>query len=466
MPDVAMRLRMQRTLALVLLSSWALLAACLYLSTGMSAAGAGLNASGYLVAIAALGTRRPAWVLLYGAMSLLLGPFMLPVQGFLGDAGAEFARLDYFLGFAFVVQHLARHPAVRRTFWLLFTVAMAAVFLKELLVADGGMALEALSDHFGIMGRLAFAWALCVAFFGATRDRSRVDDWVFMAIMALVAAHVAVSVLQFRYSIGIRSGVTEAGLTILGRPVNRPTGLLEASYLYGSVSIFAMALCRPFIDGMPGRERLWRWLFGAVLLIACVSSRSVLLALLVYIAVRVYGRLVRPGLRLWIAVPVLGLLGLLALQNYWGIVQMEESNGTKLAMWALVANDMVSASSWPQLLFGHGINTASQVSAGLGDFMASLDIEAGLDSRATSGDGFPIHNIYLQALYEFGFAVFAVFGVATAVFLARAWRQAPFWAFLALMMVVNYALHNGIFSVPLLASMMIVMGRARDGAAG
>jgi hypothetical protein len=458
-----MAVRLQRLFALVILALWAMLAACLVISADMSAAGAVVNASGYLVAIIAIGTQRPSWILLYGAMSLLVGPFMLPFQALLGDGGAEFARLDYFMGFAFVVLYLVRHQAVKRTFWFLFVAAMAAAFLHEGLAKDGGVRLDVVADYVGTLGRLAFAWVLCVAFINAHKDRSGVDDWIFWAIVALLAAHVALSVLQFKYSIGIRGGAAEAGLTILGRQVNRPTGLLEGAYLYGAVSIFVLAICRPFIEGSASRQRLWSWLFGAILLIACVSSRSVLLALVVYLAVRVYARLVRPGLRVWVALPLLSLLGVLALQNYWTIVQMDESNGTKLAMWALVVSDMVSGSSWQQLLFGHGVNMASQVSAGLADFMASLDVSAGLDSRATSGEGFPIHNIYLQALYEFGFATFAVFGMATAAFLVRAWKQGVFWAFLALMMVVNYLLHNGIFAVPLLASMMIVMGKARHG---
>lgn len=441
------------------------LAMGLYLGTEMSLVGAVLNAVAYGLAFMALGTRSPWWGLMFGMSSLLLGPFMLPVQALLGSASAEFARLDYLLALLYGLQSFAKSSPRWNTPWLIWWLALGVSLLLSVSHPNGtGLPLESASDYYGIVGRCALAAMLAHCFLRALTQRTTPPSGLTWGALALVVAHLALSLLQFKYDIGLRTGTAEAGLSVMGVQINRPTGLLEVSYVYGAVSVFVLILARAFFWRHGALQSQWTSVWGLTLVVACISTRSLLLAMVLYGLCWVFMRWVQPSWRWAWGLALSGLALWLVVSNYWALVALDESNGTKLAMWALVLNELITNSTPVQWLFGHGINSASEVTAGLGDFVSRLGISAGLDTRATAGEGFPIHNVYLQALYEFGAVFFLALAWLTWRFVSVAWRQGPIWGFVALVMVTNYLLHNGFMAVPLVGAMLIIEGLDRRAA--
>ena len=453
--------------ALLMVAVAGALATGLYLGTEMSLVGAALNAVAYGLAFMALGTRSPWWGLMFGMSSLLLGPFMLPVQAMLGSAGAEFARLDYLLALLYWLQSSAKSFLRCRIPWLILWLVLAVSFLLAVAHPAGtDLPLESASDYYGIVGRCALAAMLAHCFLGATTQRTTPPPGLTWVALALVVAHLALSLLQFKHDIGLRAGTAEAGLSVMGVQINRPTGLLEVSYVYGAISVFVLILTRPFLWRHRALQAHWTWIWGLTLAVACISTRSLLLAMVLYGLCWAFMRWVPSRWRWAWGLGLLAAALWLGVSNYWALVALDESNGTKLAMWALVANELITSSTPVQWLFGHGINSASEVTAGLGEFVSRLGISSGLDTRATAGEGFPIHNIYLQALYEFGAVFFMAFAWLTWRFVSVAWRQGAIWGFLALVMVTNYLLHNGFMAVPLVGAMLIIEGLNRRAARG
>lgn len=459
------RLGVEGLVALLMLVVAGTLAAGLYLGTEMSLVGAALNAMAYGLAFMALGTRSAWWGLMFGMSSLLLGPFMLPVQVLFGSAGAEFARLDYLLALVYLLQSIGQKPVKWPAAWLLIWLALGVSLLQAAAHPESSiLSLETASGYYGILGRLALAAMLAKCFLDAVDQRSEPPLGMTWAALALVVAHLALSLLQFKYDVGLRAGTAEAGLSVMGMQINRPTGLLEVSYVYGAISVFVLVLMRPFLWHHTGLRPYWMWVWGLMLLVACVSTRSLLLAMLLYLFCWGFMRWVHPSWRWMLGLGLSGAAVIVVASNYWALVALDESNGTKLAMWALVLNELIGNATLMQWLFGHGINSASEVTAGLGEFVIRLGISSGLDTRATAGEGFPIHNIYLQALYEFGVVFFLSLTWLTWRFVSQGWRQGPLWGFLALVMITNYFLHNGFMAVPLVGAMLIIEGLDRRAA--
>ncbi|EGR2143997.1 hypothetical protein DYS14_10870 [Vibrio parahaemolyticus] len=143
---------------------------------------------------------------------------------------------------------------------------------------------------------------------------------------------------------------------------------------------------------------------------------------------------------------------------------VDQSNSTKLLLWYLTLKEFFFNSTFTQLLFGHGIDSASYISLALPNFVNELSFDAVYDNRVDLREGFPIHNVYVQTLFEHGILVF--FAVIVPVFKSIQYSLKRdtdlFLVFLLLTIFFQYLLHNGIFAVYLYLICLIGLGNIKN----
>ena len=360
-----------------------------------------------------LNARAADIILFILATNFLLGPF-----GFLGNYCREYLvlqRVDYFAGFVLLLCYISDRKILRYIALPIFVFGLGNTFLW--FTGKHGF-LELLSD-FILIGSL-----ISLAVFLLTETIK--DTLIRRCIKVLFLVHIAVSAIQLIVPISLRG--TEL-TTLYG--YYRPTGLLEWSYTYGVTTVLLF-----WIAYRPNLLHVKPYLSLLTMLLSIISTRTVLLG---GILTLVISRLKFVGAILIIAFAILIILmpGLL-----------DQSNQTKVLLAYLVVSDFV-ISPWTDIIFGHGLGSAAELVNS--NQFAVLQYSSNLlyDNRIDNGDGFPIHNVFLEILFDRGAVVFGVFLLIfsfTAIKLIRASNLTSLFIFSVI--VTNYLLHNGFYTAP------------------
>ncbi|NPU94203.1 MAG: hypothetical protein HPY82_20015 [Gammaproteobacteria bacterium] len=421
----------------------------------MNFGGLAVNSAAIGILLVLFWTRDFAFVGLFFALNFLLGPFLIInlVDIDLPNVG----RMDYFLAVLIAFFGILNRGYISK-------VSLTSLSIIAGLIVWGGLIksqqvfsiLEYFDTWYGILGKLSSGILLFLLL--KRREVTNCENAVGQMIFFLLSAHLVVAWIQFFIPVSFRSGTIEAGLSIAGFKLNRPVGLLEASYVFGVVTIGVWYL------GYRLSNVLWRKyyliLLIAILPVALVSVRSAAIGVALFMLLFLWPRVNRV-VRSIVLVSGFSLGVWLAVQGMSIIAFADQSNATKLLLWWTAIYKWISDfPSWASF-FGYGSDSASYLVQGGGFFDIASDLGANYDNRIDGEavqEGFPIHNVFVQFFFEYG-----LFPTILATILM--WRGFKNTAaarielpavFAWCIVVTNFFFHNGIFSPWLTALILLV----------
>lgn len=400
---------------------------------------------------------QPQVLLGFFAANAILGPFLLVNLNGIDLAVA--GRLDYMVALLVGVALIFQAERVSRPL-LVFLITFSVLFLWGLLLD-----IEAEDDLVGFFG----AWyasagrlAVGIVMFRLVVATSKpvvhgshlVARWVELIILTLLLMHVALSWLQLVVPVSLRTGTIDSGLNLFGFSLNRPTGLFEASYVYGVTSIGLWWIWRCLSGGSSPRMSVV--LLVLLLPVSLIATRSVALGVILF-ALLAWWSSLKGVRRSFVMLMVFSAFGVIGLSFLPLLAALDQSNSTKvLLLWHTLATWVAEFPSLKSFL-GYGYDQASRLAASSGFFDLAASLSAAYDNRIDEGTGFPIHNVYVQFFFEYG--LLATIAVAWIIWrglrniLLRRIDSAT--AFFWCIAVTHYAAHNGIFSSLLTLALLL-----------
>ena len=408
----------------------------------MTPAGIAINLLAiYLLALYLI---KPATATLvaFFALNAMLGPFLFVNLHEIGLP--TLGRLDFFLAILIGLALLLRNERISRGALALccaYIALLAWGFAMCLKLGDP--LIPFLDNWYSVAGRLAVGVVLFRLV--EMRGTPRVTRMAALLLLVALVAHLAISWLQLLVPISLRAGTLEAAFRLHGFNLNRPVGLYEASYVYGVSTIGFWWLWRR----LAGTDfpRLSRFLLLAAIPVAMISTRSVGLGILLYIGLTYWGS-TRALWRILISLMVFVAAATMEFQLIALVTFLDQSNSTKILLaWTTLAT---WSSDFPSIrsFLGYGYDQAGILAAGSGFFELAESLGAAYDNRIDEGNGFPIHNVFIQFFFEYGLLA----SIACAWLLWRGLRNIinhriePATTFFWCVAVTHFTAHNGIFS--------------------
>ena len=319
--------------------------------------------------------------------------------------------------------------------------------------------LEFFDVWFGIAGRIAIGLVLVMLVKAIINNfngfSGQASEWVGIILLSLFIFHIVFSYLQLLVPITLRSNSIDSGLNLFGYNFMRPVGFLEASYVYGSNTVGFWWILNLVRGGQNSRFLIF--LIIIALPVSFLGTRSIALGLVLFLILYLSG--ISKNLK-YILLPSIIIIFLLVIPfNLIEILNtVDQSNSTKILLGYQLIFTWISDFPSYESFLGYGFDQASLLAANH-DFgiLASL-YEASYDNRINNGLGFPVHNVYLQLLFEYGlFSFIAVIwliwrGLVNILLRRIDSPTAFFWC----ISVTHYAVHNGIFSPLLILPLLIV----------
>lgn len=407
----------------------------------MTVGGVAINIIGLFLLSLCLVRLMPKTLLAFFAINAMLGPFLFVN---FRDAGLlAVGRMDFALALLVGAALLVREGRISRAM-LGLSILYGVLFVwgLALCLQAGDPLLAFLDNWYSIAGRLAVG-ILMFHLLGML-GHPRAARWTGWLLMLVLCIHLSFSWLQLMVPVTLRAGAIDAGLNLLGFTLNRPMGLLEASYVYGVTTIGLWWVW----DRFAGADfpRLSILLFLLMVPMAIIATRSVAVGILLYIGLTYLGT-ARGVYRALISL-VLVTAVVLALRFLELATMFDQSNSTKILLaWTTIATWVGDFPSWYSFL-GYGYGKAGQLAATSDFFDLAYSLGATYDNRIDNGDGFPIHNVFLQFFFEFGLlativGVWLLWRGLRNILRRRLDRSTVFFWCIA---VTHFAVHNGIFS--------------------
>lgn len=390
---------------------------------------------------------------IFFVLNILIGPFIS--FNFDELKLVNLGRIDYFIGNLIIIYYLfvQNRYNIKRSHCIF--IFLLSVFLFFSFVFDSSDLIVKFNEYYGFYSKLSVAFSLYLIV--SNLDKIT-NGYVKQLLFLLVFLHLSLSIIQLFYPFYIRIGSIESGIHIGGRLFNRPLGFFESSYVYGVHTIF---LCYLFIK-VCGRGKINDLVVILLCLVSFLSTRSALLAFVVFLFFVSIRKIY--SYQKYVIMFLGSLCFIYLMRSNVELFLVDQSNSTKLLLWYLTLKEFFFNSTFTQLLFGHGMDSASYISLALPNFVNELSFDAVYDNRVDLREGFPIHNVYVQTLFEHGILVF--FAVIVPVFKSIQYSLKRdtdlFLVFLLLTIFFQYLLHNGIFAVYLYLICLIGLGNIKN----
>lgn len=384
----------------------------------------------------------PETLVAFFAFNAMLGPFLFVNLQEIGLP--TLGRLDFASAILIGLSPLLCHKRISRGALALccaYIVLLAWGF--AMCLKSGDPLIPFLDNWYSVAGRLAVGVVLFRLV--EMRGTPHVTRLVGLGLLVILGAHLVISWLQLLVPFGLRTGNLEAAWSLPGFTLNRPAGLYEASYVYGVSTIGFWWLWRRLAG--TGFPRLSRFLLLATIPVATISTRSVGLGILLYVGLALWGS-TRARWRTLISLMVAVAVAIMAFELIAQATLLDQSNLTKILLaWTTLTT---WSSGFPSIrsFLGYGYDQAGLLAASPGFFEIAQSLGAAYDNRIDEGNGFPIHNVFIQFFFEYGLLA----SIACAWLLWRGLRNIldhriePATTFFWCVAVTHYAAHNGIFS--------------------
>jgi len=401
---------------------------------------------------------HPKVLIGFFAVSQLLGPFVL--FNFTDIDLETIGRFDFIIALFIGLIIILQKGSIDRYFLFFIFMFILIMGWGLLLHAESrSNYLEFFDVWFGIAGRIAIGLVLVMLVKAIINNfngfSGQASEWVGIILLSLFIFHIVFSYLQLLVPITLRSNSIDSGLNLFGYNFMRPVGFLEASYVYGSNTVGFWWILNLVRGGQNSRFLIF--LIIIALPVSFLGTRSIALGLVLFLILYLSG--ISKNLK-YILLPSIIIIFLLVIPfNLIEILNtVDQSNSTKILLGYQLIFTWISDFPSYESFLGYGFDQASLLAAN-NDFgiLASL-YEASYDNRINNGLGFPVHNVYLQLLFEYGlFSFIAVIwliwrGLVNILLRRIDSPTAFFWC----ISVTHYAVHNGIFSPLLILPLLIV----------
>ncbi|NOH54516.1 hypothetical protein F0266_16365 [Vibrio coralliilyticus] len=396
------------------------------------------------------------YILLFYVWSWFLGPFSF--VNFYELGYDSLGRLDLVFSLILSVYFIAKYKVINQNCLMLLLLVTFSMFLSLL-------SKEHINDFFdyyySIVGSILISYILTVIIrnkFNCSSLNS--GDLFFYLLFFLFAVNISLAYVQlFIPGFHIKSDTIGASSWLFGVLINRPLGLLDAAFRFSLSTLILSYFVYVYIKDTY-KNLFLIFCFFFVFPLVILSSKAVGLGIALYIINFCCNKVV------FVKRYKTVLLSLFSVFLLFGLYQLhlsdlDKSTGTKVLVWITIFNDLMYESNFFELLFGHGINTAQNLSENIPAFISNYAHGNILyDHEILSSDGFLMpHNIFIQTFYEFGFFVFVALIIPTvrALIVVYNSRNFSFLNLIYLASFTHFNLHNGIFSFYYILPMLLVL---------
>jgi hypothetical protein len=408
----------------------------------MSITGIAVNSFGlFLLLMCIFNKNKIEFLFLFFISNLLLGPFQIVnLSGLNFDT---FGRLDYLVANVLILFFIFQKYKN-----ISFVVVMnGLLFLSVLYNIDGFSHNINFSKYYGYISKLSIGY-LYYHFWVNVKTYSKINVQYFL--LSLLILHLIVSLIQFSYPLYLRTHGFQDTVTMLSYTLIRPVGLLSTAYTYGITTVFVLLFYyhyKGYVTSAYLRNNNLIFII-VFLIIASISTRTVFLSIAVYLLFIFFIKLKKYGKFLMFI--LLSVIAAYVISNYYQVVLLQQSNGTKLLLWYLTIDDFLSNSSILEILFGHGIGSSALLAEKLPQFVSEWTFPVSYDNRIDNigKSGFPIHNIFIEMLYENGAIIFMFINyyIILSMKYVISCKDTNTYVFFLFLVLINYSLHNGIYN--------------------
>jgi len=417
----------------------------------MNLGGLAVNSFALVILTAYILTSDIEIAALFFGVNSLLGPFLF--VNFQDLALPNLGRMDYIVCILLIPSLLITQGALSKFGTIIIIACSILIIWGEWSNIQGiEHSVSYVDAWFGIIGKLATGAMLYYIL--SVKNKIGSNTKVYWLILLVLVTHLLISWLQFVFQISLRAGTLEAALSIAGFTINRPVGLLEASYVYGINTFGMWYLTWHFIE--PRFRNASLALLILALPVSIVSTRSVSLGIMLFMLTLMWQRASDLGRSLYALALIFFSLWVFN-QGAMGLTLLDQSNSSKLLMWWTVLTQWANGFPSMASFLGYGHNSAALVAKNSVFFDLANSLGAIYDNRIDNLEGFPLHNVYIQILFEYGLFAALIAGWlliwgAINVFKGKVDVATSFmWC----ITVTNYSVHNGIFSPWLTAFMLL-----------
>ena len=412
--------------------------------SGMGMGGIAINIIGIIIVlILSIQYKRLELLLLLFILNIIVGPFLL--INFKDLDLSSIGRIDFFIGNLFFL-------------YFIFNKGKNIVFpliLDMLIVISSFYNFQNLIEHINILYAYISKVSIGYFFYYYWINYNKYNKkYILQIIFYILLIHLFFSLIQFIYPIYPRASASGAGLTIMGHMLNRPLGLLAASFVYGASTIFILMF---YIKYKIRLNIIDKIVLVLLVTISMVSTRSVILSTLIFCLYIIFKQYIMKYKTI-LLFSIISIIFIVIGTNS-SLAFLDKSNATKILLWYLAIHDLVTNSSLLQILFGHGIETAANLMDTVEGFVNITAFSLSYSGDALNAGHIHLHNIFVQLIYEHGIIIFIFFNIyiyKVIKFILHYKNNINIEIFLFFTILINYSLHNGIFT-PFLTAILLIL---------
>lgn len=416
-----------------------------YTQAGMGITGCLINVIGILVITLYMITKNIKYIVLFFLLNTLVGPFFIINFTFIGYS--NIGRLDYLVALLILMSRVKKEKSSKvKKYIIILTGCVSLYWVWNIINMKANF-----DDAYGNILGIGIAYSVYDAIYKIKENNILVGN-IFYYIFE---SHIILSILQLFIPVYLRSSYVDAVLKIGGLDINRPLGLLPNAYSYGISTMFAFFIIYE-ISSENIKVRLKRQV-PVILMLCIISTRAVLFGVLLYIIIIMARNKKMRKIYLLILIVCCCLIINYIISNYKNVIYItDSSNASKLILWGNCIYNFFLNLSFTDLVIGRGFNSSSLLVNNIKSFMSDLGLNVRIDNRMVYSKAFPLHNEYLQILYECGIIIFIYYILNIVKAIKYSLGNKRMSTLLLSIAVMNYCLHNGFFSDTIIFSIIYI----------
>jgi hypothetical protein len=419
--------------------------------SGMSVYGAFASLLGILLLIYSFYTSNIIGVVLFFAINSIIGPFSLVN---LKDYGYDIiGRIDYFIAIFLLLYYVLKNKKINFFIFWIYSLLLISYYINLNDLVD--------TKIYGYIGSIAIGYILYLILKNNIDNELNCHEILFKLLVLIYIVNLLFAYSQlFFYGFHIRSDIHIAQTYIFNVLVNRPLGLYGSAYVFSLATLFYSYVILLFVSNK-NRKKITKVIFYISFPLIFLSSTAVGTGIVFYYLLLK----VKINKRTRLIVLIFMIIGVIMLYTTLNISDFGKSSATKILMWNLILDNVLTKSDIFEILFGHGIDSAKYLSLQIPDFIKNYrygDISYDHEILEAHMTLLP-HNVYMQILYEFGILMFMLFMIPIYRIMVFLSKENNF-SMINLIFVAsftNYMFHNGMFSPILIYSILIMLHKVK-----
>jgi len=410
----------------------------------------------YVVIALAIFKNNLKYLLIYYLINHLLGPtFFVEIEIF-----PTLGRLDYLISnLVFLNIVLTRKINTTIVLLIAFLFLSGIINIYSLEKID----LNTISLYYSYLSKITEATILAYIISNIIETNFFIKkikyNFINTVVVFLLVSFTLLSIIQLVIPISVREVQYIPPMNFLGFNVYRPSGFLGAYYVYSISLSYILVISMVLLTNniLQLNKFMKFYLLTPLLLCATIANRSTILAFLLFFVLILVKKIKLNINPLIVAIVILLFFMIVGFYTQDMLI-LDQSNNTKILLWAMAINDILYQSDIMQIVFGHGVQSSSLLAINIEEYMSINNLISRYDDNIYNGVGFPIHNIFIQILYENGIIVFMIYFYIIYYGLKSILldKQIKFIHLLFIITLTHAFFHNAIFS-PILILLSILL---------